>query len=844
MLKDIILRQKVREGRRVEMRPGWDCHGLPIEQKALASGKVDDKNKLAIRGACRQFAEEAIARQARDMRRWGLLTDFETPVKSMDPSYEARQLRVFAEFIKQGLVKSDFRPVHWSPSSKSALAEAELEYRDDHTSMAVWAAFPLDNITWIDGKCLHLLIWTTTPWTLPANQAIAFSPKMKYKVVQYLVESSNDGMLLVVAESLIPTLPFAVSVVGDFDFKAFAAPLRYSNLFSLKNNLPVLPGDFVSESVGSGLVHLSPAHGMDDFNLCRQHGIHETTILINEDGTFNSKALGFYHGKSIFDPNILHPFHRPPFILHTNPNHTHRYPYDWRTKQPVIQLATRQWFIDVSTILPKVEKALEGVQIFPGSGRQRFVNMLRGRDQWCISRQRSWGLPIPAFYRNNEVLLREDIALHVANIFERQGSDAWWNSTKDDDLLPPSHQGQGWKRGWDTMDVWFDSGTFWTIHPDSPADVYLEGSDQFRGWFQSSLITSVVSRGVAPFKALISHGFTLDEQGTKMSKSIGNVINPNQVIGNKNPDVLRLWASFTNYEGDIQVGPQSISKPCSFSNIFYLEMASDAYLKFRNTFKFILGNTHDLAETQVHYSQLNQLDRAYLRRTNEVIAKYDGLMRDFKFKDAMSHLYSFVSNELSSNYFDAIKNRLYVDKVASPGRLSAQGTLAFIGNLLCSAISPIMPLLASEVLKLLPKVHIAMGDAAGDDSCLPLLNALRDPILEAIRNEVNLQSTFQAIVKVPQSVTRNINADSLKEFLLVAQVVTDTDSGIPASPPLTNLKIEFDGTLLAVEIYKSQLEKCPRCWVYTKPPNQPLCQPCDSIVSEHPISIEKQMLAN
>lgn len=559
MLKDTLLRSKIEQGYRVELRPGWDCHGLPIEQKALRRSRSRTLAPAKLRAVCARFAGEAIERQRRAMLAWGLLADFDRPVLTMTPQYEATQLRVFAKFVEQNLVFMDKRPVYWSPSSETALAEAELEYHDEHLSRTSFVKFP------VVGSRLRLLIWTSTPWTLAANQAIALNPRLEYCIVR-----DAEGESMVVAKSCLEflrsRLERTLEIIGTISANEILS-FRYCNPLVEGADNPVLPADFVTGDVGTGLVHLAPAYGSDDFYVCRAHGIVEREV-VTRDGLFNSAAPPRLRGKSIFDEGLDRMFGllKEHQMLLAGLSYKHRYPYDWRSKKPVIQMVTNQWFIATERIKERLIQALDQVTIVPESGRRRFVNMIEARKDWCISRQRLWGVPIPCFYRKEDGLPVMDVEIveHVANVVETRGSDAWWKLPISA-LLPASHQSKADEliKGNDTLDVWFDSGTFWSNHAVRQADVYIEGNDQYRGWFQSSLISSVVATGAAPYRTLVGCGFVVDRRGSKMSKSAGNVVAPKDIIkgGGRDPygtDILRLWTASSNFLGDVHLKPQTI----------------------------------------------------------------------------------------------------------------------------------------------------------------------------------------------------------------------------------------------------------------------------------------------
>jgi isoleucyl-tRNA synthetase len=550
-------------GQRVVYVPGWDCHGLPIEIKALEKQRTregGDQNldAVGIRAVARELAATTVEEQKKGFREWGIMADWDRAWKTMDKSFEIGQLRIFQEMTRRGLVFRRYKPVYWSPSSRTALAEAELEYKDDHLSYAAYVAFPVlsvpDSLRKKLGvlENLHAVIWTTTPWTLPANRAIAVHDELQYAVVRsgpnhFVVANNRLSHLQEICFVEDNTEVIIDSILGH-DLKG----TRYVNVLRGKESIPqpVIHADFVSAESGSGLVHLAPGHGMDDYEVCTRLGI-EAAAPVNDLGCFTDSAFPddppALAGKAVLSDGsreVLKILGDKVLATH---KYKHKYPYDWRTKLPTIVRATEQWFADVGTVKDSAQKALADVKFIPETGRSRLESFIRSRSEWCVSRQRAWGVPIPALYDEDgiAVLTNESVA-HIISTIEERGIDAWWtDSPLERAWVAPSLKGT-YLRGKDTMDVWFDSGTSWT-QTEGRANVYLEGSDQHRGWFQSSLLTyaSASGKGNAPFRTLITHGFTLDQKGKKMSKSIGNVIAPSQIMdGSLLPTVISPFQLF------------------------------------------------------------------------------------------------------------------------------------------------------------------------------------------------------------------------------------------------------------------------------------------------------------
>ncbi|PJF18093.1 hypothetical protein PSACC_02091, partial [Paramicrosporidium saccamoebae] len=779
-------------------RPGWDCHGLPIEIKALAKAQGKSLTPLQIRNISQQFAQDAISSQAAEMKRWGLLADYEHPVRTLDPSYEAAQLRVFGQLVQRGLVYADKRPVYWSPSSRTALAEAELEYVDGHISKACFVKFPI--VGTLDE---YLLIWTTTPWTIPANQAIAVNPMLNY------VRVNAGREKYIVAQSRMDDLKDMFETAHAAEAVSIESLLntKYKNLSGNCN--PVVVGDFVTNDVGTGLVHLSPAYGQDDFATCRKHGIVEQEI-VDMNGMYTDAAPAELAGKSITDVDVQLELLRTKGLLLHSYDHRHRYPYDWRTKKPVIQMATRQWFIRTGPILAELHAALEPVQFLPASGKKRLANMLDARQEWCISRQRVWGVPIPVFYdkETDSPLLDVAVIEHFANLVAQNGTNAWWE-LDNIDLLPDQfkHLADRLVRGNDTIDVWFDSGTFWSSTTD-PSDIYIEGTDQHRGWFQSSLITSVVSRGISPFKKLVSHGFVLDERGNKMSKSVGNVIAPDEIIKGtgklpRGTDVLRLWAVSSNFLSDVTVGP------------ILLERTVELHQKLRNTFRFILGNLVAFPGS-LKWEELKDVDRLVLSKCETIKQQVQQKYDELDFSGGIAVLQAFVIEDLSAFYFDVIKNRLYIDTAHSLGRQSAQTALGQIALRLLSLLRPVSPYLCAEF------GTVDAGSVCNENRIEP---SQKRAVIRHVECGLDvyrlLESTYQADIELSDT---EAGWDDLAEIFMVNSVRRHYGN----QPALSVVEIEGLGL---VRILRAEHGKCPRCWMYRLETDEEICRPCNRVLN-------------
>lgn len=741
IVKDIICRANLVTGRRVEFVPGWDCHGLPIELKAFEKNGWDRAagiEPVKVRGAARGFAQKTIQAQMRTFKSWGILGDWDHHYETMNKDFELRQLKVFKAMVGHGLIVRKHKPVHWSPSSQTALAEAEIE-RDWHVSTAALVKFRIPAMIGGIAEPVHAVIWTTTPWTLPANQAIAVNKDFKY----VLVRSQKHGLLVVAhsrGEYLNEKLDETTEIIKLLPGSALME-CTYSGLAQFGEealNRPIIHADFVSEEEGTGLVHCAPGHGLDDYNALQpqiQAGQVVVKAPVNDQGEFTNAASPanptLLEGKYVFKEGneaVLALLEKENVLIMSY-KFRHKYPIDWRTKGPLITRATAQWFADISSIKSDVVDSLKHVKFQPESGESRLRSFVENRSEWCISRQRAWGVPIPALYHKDtgEAILTLESVEHIIEMINQRGIDRWWSDAAHDPAWVPSGlPAEDFVRGRDTMDVWFDSGTSWTLladldgnHDEMPAlaDVYLEGSDQHRGWFQSSILTAIAyqkaryptSRPVAPYKHLITHGFTLDADGKKMSKSIGNVISPDQIIAGLTPtaapkkgralhplgpDVLRLWAAGSDWTTDVTISEKVISA---------VHKSLD---KYRVTMKVLLGmlSTFDVrtvdkphqlthSSSAVHRIALHQLDNLRV----EVLHHYTR----YEFHKAVAAINEWLARDLSAFYLEAIKDVVYCDPKSADGK-DAHLTLLKILTVWQTILAPITPLLVEESYEFSP----------------------------------------------------------------------------------------------------------------------------------------------
>ncbi len=744
VLKDIINKFQALQGRKVRYVPGWDCHGLPIELKVLQTLKPEEKQHLTplgIRHKARDFALATIAEQKQSFRRYGVWGDWDHPYITLDPAYEAAQIGVFGQMVLKGHIYRGLKPVYWSPSSRTALAEAELEYPEGHTSRSIYVGFPMVAHLHMpeviqpfmqDFGDLRIAIWTTTPWTIPANLGISVNPELDYAIVEVGEHLQPRFKYLLVAaaavERLAKTFETSLTVRATLPGKALEHLVYRHPLYNRESPI-LLGGDWITTDSGTGLVHTAPGHGQEDYMVGQRY---ELPLLspVDDDGNFTAEAGHQFQGLNVLkDGNaaVIEALAQAGALLKEEA-YVHKYPYDWRTKKPVIYRATEQWFASIAGFRDAALSAITKVRWIPAQGENRITPMVAERSDWCISRQRSWGVPIPVFYdeETGDPLLNAETIAYVQQLIAQHGSDIWWELPTED-LLAPSYRNNGrtYRKGTDIMDVWFDSGSSWaavllagrgTQDPaerDSsvpysssstlnyPADIYLEGSDQHRGWFQSSLLTSVAVNGHAPYKTVLTHGFTLDEQGRKMSKSLGNILDPLVVInGGKNQkeeppygaDVLRLWVSSVDYTADVLIG----------KNI--LKQLADIYRKIRNTARFLLGNLHDFDPTTdlVSYDRLPNLDRYMLHRSTEVFNDITDAFQRFQFFRFFQAVQNFCVVDLSNFYLDVGKDRLYISAVDAPRRRSCQTVMYYVLENLVRAIAPVLCHMAEDIWQALP----------------------------------------------------------------------------------------------------------------------------------------------
>ncbi len=820
ILKDIIVKAKNMSGFKAVFLPGWDCHGLPIElevEKRL--GKEKEKlSKVEIRGFCRQYAEQFVNVQREEFKRLGVFGLWSSPYLTMDPQYQAAIVREFANFVKKGYVYRGKKPVYWCPNCKTALAEAEVEYAPLE-SPSIYVKFPLKDARGIlegNEKKVSMVIWTTTPWTLPANLAVAVHPEYEYAAVLFKSE------VLIVARRLVPVLEGVLGEKGEvlstFGGR-FLEGRKCKHPFLERDSLVIL-ADFVSLDTGTGCVHIAPGHGEEDYESGLKYGL-DVYAPVDEKGCF-TEEVAFFKGMNVFeaDPLIVEKLKETGMLLHAD-RIEHSYPHCWRCKGPVIFRATPQWFIslDKDGLRQRLLRWIESVQWIPPWGKDRIYNMVATRPDWCISRQRVWGVPIIAFYCEScgEVLLDEKLIRHVASLIEKEGADIWFERTSRE-LLPegfkcPRCGSDSFRKEEDILDVWFDSGVSWATVLEGPhglgfpADLYLEGSDQHRGWFQSSLICAVATRDEAPYRAVLTHGFVVDGQGRKMSKSLGNVISPFEIIDRYGAEILRLWTASADYREDVRISEE------------ILQRLVEAYRRIRNTWRFMLGNLYDF-DPKVHkvsYKDLWEMDRWILHRHAFLIKRIREAYDSYNFHLIYHLVHNFCVNDLSAFYLDVSKERLYVLSPDSPKRRSAQMAMYHVLKGMLLLMAPVLTFTAEEAWWHLPKdegdpesVHLGAFPEVPEEWMDETLEqrwerllGIRDEVNRALeearrKKEIGHSLDAEVTIRGPNEVVEFLRTfgDDLREILIVSQV-----------------KLE-EGRELQVLVSKARGQKCARCWVY------------------------------
>lgn len=847
ILKDIIVKSKFMAGFNSHYVPGWDCHGLPVEhevEKSLGQKRAG-LSTVDVRKRCRDYAEKFVNIQREEFKRLGIFGAWENPYLTMNYGYQATIVREFGKFLLNGSVYKGKKPVHWCPTCKTALAEAEVKY-EEHRSPSIYVKFRMTSVLLgLEGvernKPLYVIIWTTTPWTIPANLAIALHPEFTYVAVDIGKE------IYLLAERLLETVmeKFGIKdyrVVKKFTGRQLEGLKTMHPLYERESILVLAP--YVTLDVGTGCVHTAPGHGQEDYETGIQYGL-DIYSPVDDDGRF-TKEVPFLAGQFVFDANTsVNKKLAEVGALLKEEEVVHSYPHCWRTNDPIIFRATEQWFISMEKtgLRKNALRSIHEVTWIPPWGRDRIYGMIENRPDWCISRQRAWGIPITVFYciSCKQTLATEETIEHVATLFEKRGADVWFEE-EPAALLPagtrcPQCGGSEFEKETDILDVWFDSGVSWAAVLENrqelryPASLYLEGSDQHRGWFHSSLLTSVGTRGHAPYDSVLTHGFVVDGEGKKMSKSAGNVIAPGEVINKLGADVLRLWVSAEDYKDDIKISDE------------ILKRLADAYFRIRNTFRFLLGNLYDFdpEKDRIPYSNLYEIDRWALHRLQKLISRVREAYERFEFHIVYHSVQNFCAVEMSSTYFDILKDRLYTFASQSQGRRSAQTVLYEILKGLTGLMAPILSFTSEEVWQYLPN-----GEGKPESIHLTLFPEVRGDYLDEGLNE-----RWERIWEIRTLVTK-----ALEEARKGKKIGLSLDAQVRLSLPekeylflqayeeeLKSIFIVSSVTLqrgekgVSVEVLRADGNKCERCWNYDtsvgKDPEHPsACRRCVEVLKK------------
>lgn len=834
ILKDFVIRYKNMSGFQSPYIPGWDTHGLPIENALTKKKKVNRKamETADFRDLCEKYALEQVSVQREQFKRLGILGQWDKPYITLNKSFEASQVRVFGKMVERKLIYKGLKPVYWSPSSETALAEAEIEYHDI-SSPSIYVAMPAVETFGKLPKTTNFLIWTTTPWTIPANLAIAVGPNIEYT----LVEVDNKKYL-----------------VGKERLEALKTLLNWEKVTEIQNifgweleNMtykhplyervsPLILGDHVTTEDGTGLVHTAPGHGEEDFLVGKKYGL-DVYCPVDEHGVMMPEAGERFEGLFVDDCNgeVIKALEELDVLL-LRKDIVHSYPHDWRTKKPVIFRATSQWFASIEDIKEDILNAIQTIKWYPSWGDIRLGNMIKDRGSWCISRQRVWGVPIPAFYTEKDTaILEPEIINHIADLFEKEGSNIWFKLDAKD-LLPegythPDSPNGIFRKETDIMDVWFDSGSshhgaMIDFGQKYPADLYLEGSDQYRGWFNSSLITGIATENKAPYKTLVSHGFVLDGEGRKMSKSIGNTVDPNKINKTMGADILRLWVSSVDYQADVRLSDNLIKQ------------VAESYRKIRNTIKFLLGNVYDYddSKNRVAFEDLGDIDKYIMIKNNnlikEVLEAYDGFRFD--------HVYRKVTNFVtfvSSFYLDPAKDVLYIEKADSLGRRSIQTVIYKLLDTLIRLLTPIIPHTTSESYLFVPDRKEAdaylldMPEVETFDTDIEAtydeFMSLREDVLKALENarseKVIGKSLNAHLILYPKGkvvdLLEKLNVNLAQIFIVSKIDVKKEGFG------------KYKGTDVSIDVFEAPGVTCARCWQVVPEVNEDgICPRCEEVV--------------
>lgn len=854
ILKEFVVRYKNMTGFFSPFVPGWDTHGLPTELKARAKAGVESAGEIStaeLRDLCKEFVLNYVDDQRNQFKRLGILADWNNPYITLQKEYEAKQIEVFAEMADKGYIYRGLKPVYWCPDCQTALAEAEIEYSNDKC-YSVYVKFALADdcgklsAMGADVSKTYFVIWTTTTWTLPANVAICVGPKFNYA----LVKCGDE--YYVMAEELCKGV---METAGIESYEVIGS-IKGSELEFMKAQHPfldreslVILGDHVTLESGTGCVHTAPGHGVDDFEVCRKYKELPIVVPVDKSGVLTAEA-GIFEGLSVEKANKpIADYLKEAGNLFATKKIEHQYPHCWRCKQPILFRATEQWFCSIDKFKDKAVEEIKKVNWVPSWGEDRITSMVKERRDWCISRQRKWGVPIPIFFCKEcgEPLIDKNLILKVADLFRKEGSNSWFTKSTEEILgdapVCKKCSSHNFKKETDIMDVWFDSGTSHLSvckqRPELkyPADLYLEGADQYRGWFQSSLLTAVAISGMAPYKNVVTHGWVVDGEGRKQSKSLGNGIEPQTVIDKYGADILRLWVSSADYHADMRISNE------------ILKQLSESYRKIRNTARYILGNLYDFNpdKDMLRLNDILPFDKWAISKLNKVIAKVRKAYEEFEFYQVYHSIYNFCVVDMSNFYLDVLKDRLYVEKSDSLSRRAAQTTIYLILDSLVRLLCPILVFTTEEIWQCMPhrsrdnKDAVLLNDMPNEhkinvddefNKTWDILGLIREDVkkvLEVARKDKIIGSSLEAKVIIYCNGTKYDLLASLKESLKEIFIVSAVEIEKSGEGKFAGEK----NTDVTITVEKAAGEKCERCWSYSEDvsDNEKICNRCRKILS-------------
>ena len=824
ILKDLVVKFHQMNGKDSVYVPGWDCHGLPIEWKIEEQYKKNKKNKNEVpinefRKECRDFASKWIEVHKEQFKRLGVIGDWDNYYSTMSFGAEGQIVRELGKFLKEGSLYRGYKPVLWSTVEKTALADAEVEYQD-HKSDTIYTAFKVKKSKLKELINSEIIIWTTTPWTIPANKALAFNESLKYLIIKIEDDSYFKNRQIVVAQPLLKLVLEECKIkkfnkILEFkgkDFEGTVCNHPFSKI-GYDYDVPMLKASFVTTEQGSGIVHCAPSHGPDDFNLCLKNGI-KALETVDDDGKYTSN-IPLFEGMHIFKANklVIEKLKEQKNLL-ANGELVHSYPHSWRSKAPLVHRATQQWFISMEShgLRKKALKAIDDTKFYPSKGKERLKSMIETRPDWCVSRQRVWGVPIPVFIskKTNEILIDNEVTENIAKIFEKEGADCWFAGDTQR-FLGEKYKSEDYDKLTDIVEVWFDSGSTHAYVLEKredlkwPASMYLEGSDQHRGWFHSSLLESCGTRGRAPFESILSHGFVVDGKGLKMSKSLGNIMAPEDILKKYGADILRIWVAASDYAEDLRID-NSI-----------LEQHAESYRKIRNTFRYILGNLNDKYEKvnfeKLDISNLPELEQFMLCKIFKMNLMFEKNFKIYNFHILYKELLNFCTVDLSAFYFDIRKDSLYCDKIDSPKRKSTIIFLNILLEILLKWFAPILSFTTEEIYSLL-KIN--------SNKSIHLENF---PKIPSKWNNQDLEVKWNELIKIREICNSSIElkraskeiGSSLEANLIIYlnEKLTKFTKGVDFSELCitSDAKIEKNKSdEILVKTIKAKGQKCPVCW--------------------------------